>query len=79
VATTMQNLDVNDYSGDLGRMEQRIRMQTARAQAQTQLSSEDGGDTTSSRFDAAEQNSQVDDALAALKARMGVTDSKPEA
>jgi phage shock protein A len=78
VATTMQNLDVSDYSGDLGRMEQRIRMQTARAQAQTELSSEDGGDSVGSQFDAAEQNSQVDDALAALKARMGVSDSKPE-
>jgi len=78
VATTMQNLDVNDYSGELGRMEQRVRMQTARAEAQTQLSSEDSGDSAGSQFDADEQNSQVDDALAALKARMGMSDSKPE-
>jgi phage shock protein A len=80
VATTMQNLDVNDYSGDLGRMEQRIRMQSARAQAQTELSSEDHGDSASSQFDAAEQDNQVEDALAALKARMGMsggTDTKP--
>jgi phage shock protein A len=76
VATTMQNLDVNDYSGDLGRMEQRIRMESARAQAQTQLAGE-GGDDTASQFDAAEQNNQIDQDLAALKARMGMSDATP--
>jgi len=78
VATTMQNLDANDYSGDLGRMEQRIRMDSARAQAQTQLASE-GSDDSSSQFDAAEQNSKVDQDLAALKARMGMSDATPGA
>jgi phage shock protein A len=77
IATTMQNLDVNDYSGDLSRMEQRIRMQEARAGAETELSSE-GTDDTGSRFDATEQNSKVDADLAALKARMGMSD-KPSA
>jgi len=76
VATTMQNLNVNDYSGDLARMEQRIRMQEARANAQTELNSELDTDSGSD-FDAAEQNSSVDADLAALKARMGMSDAKP--
>lgn len=73
VSTTMQNLDVSDYSGDLSRMEQRIRMQEARANAQTELNSETTGDATSASFDASEHDTQVDDALAALKARMGMS------
>jgi phage shock protein A len=77
VATTMQNLDVSDYSGDLSRMEQRIRMQEARANAQTELSTE-GQDDTGSRFDDNERNNQVDSDLAALKARMGMGDARHE-
>jgi phage shock protein A len=77
VATTMQNLDVTDYSNELSRMERRIRMDEARAGAQTELSSE-GSDDTGSRFDDAERNSKVDADLAALKARMGMGESKPE-
>ena len=53
-------------------------MDEARAGAETELSSE-GADDTGSRFDAAEQNSKVDADLAALKARMGMSDSKPQA
>jgi phage shock protein A len=80
VAATMQNLNVNDYSSDLGRMEQRIRMESARAQSQIQLATEgSGGDDIASRFDAAEQNNKIDQDLAALKARMGMSDAAPEA
>jgi len=57
-------------------MEQRIRMQEARANAQTELNSELDTDSGSD-FDAAEQNSSVDADLAALKARMGMSDAKP--
>lgn len=75
VTSTMRDLDVSDYSGDLSRMERRIRTAEARAGAETQLNSEDmGEDDLTDEFDDAERTSQVDDALAALKARMGVGD-----
>ena len=69
----MSNLDVTDYSSDLSRMEQRIRMEEARADAQTQLSSDSMGADTGSMFDDAERNAQVDQQLADLKARMGMS------
>jgi phage shock protein A len=77
VSTTMQNLDVTDYGSELARMERRIRMDEARAGARTELNSE-GGDDTGSRFDDTERNSKVDADLAALKARMGMGEYKPE-
>jgi phage shock protein A len=77
ITTTMQNLDVTDYGSELSRMEQRIRMDEARVGAQTELASE-GQDDTSSVFDDAERNNKVDADLAALKARMGMGESKPE-
>jgi phage shock protein A len=71
VTRTMSSLDVTDYSSDLSRMEQRIRMEEARSDAETQLSSESMAADTGSMFDDAERNAQVDQQLAALKARMG--------
>jgi phage shock protein A len=71
VSNTMRDLDVADYSNDLSRMEQRIRMAEARADAQTQLNTDDMGDEIDSRFDTTERNAQIDNELAALKARMG--------
>jgi phage shock protein A len=71
VSNTMRDLDVADYSSDLSRMEQRIRMSEARADAQTELNADDMGDDTGSRFDTNERNAQIDSELAALKARIG--------
>ncbi|MDQ6693909.1 MAG: hypothetical protein M3014_05750, partial [Chloroflexota bacterium] len=71
VSTTMRNLDVTDYSGDLGRMENRIRMSEARASAETDLNSSMDTSDVSSAFDNDARNSQVDQQLAALKARVG--------
>lgn len=77
VTTTMQNLDVTDYTSELSRMERRIRMDEARTNAKNELANE-GEDDTGSRFDANERNSKIDNDLAALKARMGMGESKPE-
>lgn len=71
VSNTMRDLDVADYSSDLSRMEQRIRMAEARADAQTELNTDDMGEDVGSRFDTNERNTQIDNELAALKARMG--------
>lgn len=73
VTQTMSNLNVNDYGGDLNRMEQRIRMAEARATAETQLENDMSTDDTSSVFDDSERNMQIDQQLADLKARMGVS------
>jgi phage shock protein A len=72
VTATMRDLDVTDYTGDLARMEQRIRMSEARADAQTELNAEEAGDNVGGRFDTNERNTQIDNELAALKARMGL-------
>jgi phage shock protein A len=72
VTATMRDLDVTDYTGDLARMEQRIRMSEARADAQTELDADDMADDTGSRFDTNERNTQIDNELAELKARMGM-------
>lgn len=74
VTKTMSNLDITDYSGDLARMEHRIRTAEARAGAEAELTGDMMGDDISNDFDDAERGTQVDDALAALKARMGMSD-----
>jgi phage shock protein A len=72
ITTTMRDLDVTDYTGDLARMERRIRTDEARAGAQAELSSDDGDDL-SSRFDDNERSTQIDNELAALKRSMGMS------
>jgi phage shock protein A len=74
VTRTMSDLDVTDYSGDLSRMERRIRTAEARASAETELNN-DASDDMGGAFDDYERNSQVDSDLAALKARLGMADS----
>jgi phage shock protein A len=70
ISHTMSNLDVTDYSSDLSRMEQRIRMTEARAGAEQELNQGQGTDIGSS-FDTDERNSAIDSQLAALKQRLG--------
>lgn len=72
VTKTMTELDVTDYSSDLSRMERRIRMAEARAGAEAELTSDAMGDDLDEAFDSAERGTQVDQALADLKARMGM-------
>jgi phage shock protein A len=69
ITHTMSNLDVTDYSGDLSRMEQRIRMTEARAGAEQELARDMSSDT-SSVFDTEERESAIDRQLADLKARI---------
>jgi len=71
MTNTARNLDVTDYSSDLSRMEQRIRMAEARTDAERQLQADEGQDVDS-MFDTTERNARVDDELAALKQRMGL-------
>jgi phage shock protein A len=75
ITHTMSNLDVTDYSGQLSRMEQRIRMTEARASAETELNNDMSGDT-SSVFDDTERNAAIDQQLAALKAKVGPSETK---
>jgi phage shock protein A len=70
ITRTMSDLDVTDYSGQLSRMEQRIRTTEARSDAERQLQG-DLSEDTGSMFDDAERNTDIDNQLAALKAKMG--------
>lgn len=74
VTRTMSDLDVTDYTGELSRMERRIREREARAGAESQLNSESmDDDDLGGGFDDAERSMKVDDELAALKQRLGVS------
>lgn len=70
VSHTMTDLDVTDYTGELSRMERRIRTTEARAGAETELNNDTSSDMGGA-FDDNERGSKLDDDLAALKARMG--------
>jgi phage shock protein A len=74
VSNTMRDLDITDYSGELARMERRIRQSEARASAETELNSDMMDDDTVSVFDDMERETKVDSDLAALKARLGMSD-----
>jgi phage shock protein A len=75
---TSRDLNVTDYSSDLARMEQRIRMEEARTGAEAQLDSESYGDSAASRFDSEERDDTVDQQLADLKAKMGIGETPSE-
>lgn len=74
VTSTMRDLDVTDYSGELSRMERRIRTTEARSMADTELANE-ANDDFDAAFDDNERNSKVDSDLAALKAKLGMSGS----
>ena len=74
VTRTMSNLDVTDYSGELSRMERRIRTTEARASAETELF-RDASDDFDSRFEDTERSAKVENDLAALKSRLGMGSS----
>jgi len=66
VAKVGQQLNSFDPSSELSRMEERIRLEEARAQAAGELNS----DTTEDRFAKLSQDSAVEDELALLKGRV---------
>jgi phage shock protein A len=74
VSNTMRDLDITDYSGELARMERRIRQSEAMASAETELNNDMMADDTGSVFDDMERETKVDSDLAALKARLGMSD-----
>ncbi|HUP28198.1 MAG TPA: PspA/IM30 family protein [Chloroflexia bacterium] len=71
VTSTMRDLDVTDYSGELSRMERRIRSTEARSIAETELANDASGDMGGA-FDDNERNTKIDSDLAALKAKLGM-------
>ncbi len=74
VDQVVRDLDVTDYSSELGRMERRIRMEEARAGASAELDRDNNsGDDAASRFDSEESNNSIDADLAALKAKMNAS------
>lgn len=74
VAEVSASLNTMDPTAELGRMEERIRLQEARAEAQVELQ----GDTLDDQFAALAADGEVDGQLAALKAQLGVG-QQPEA
>lgn len=73
ITDSMRNLDVTDYSSDLSRIEQRIRVTEARSDAEQQLQADGGDDDIDTMFDTNERNARVDNELEALKQRMGLS------
>ncbi len=67
VAQVSAQLNTMDPSAELGRMEERIRLQEARAEAQAELQTTSFND----EFAALGANSEVENELAALKAQLG--------
>ncbi len=67
VAQVSAQLNTMDPSAELGRMEERIRLQEARAEAQAELQTTSFDD----EFAALGANSEVENELAALKAQLG--------
>ncbi len=79
VTSTMRDLDVTDYSGELSRMERRIRTTEARSMADTELANEASSDGNfDAAFDDNERSSKVDSDLAALKSKLGMGSGSSE-
>ncbi|HYP18642.1 MAG TPA: PspA/IM30 family protein [Chloroflexia bacterium] len=70
ITNTASSLDVTDYTSDLARMEQRIRMAEARTDAERQLQADADGQDIDTAFDTNERNAKIDDELEALKRRV---------
>ena len=70
VAQVSAQLDTMDPSAELGRMEERIRLAEARAEAQVELQE----DSFDDQFAALGSDSQVESELQALKAQLGAGD-----
>ena len=75
VTRTMSDLDVTDYTGELARMERRVREREARAGAETELTNQGRADDLGSTFGSNERNMKVESDLESLKNRLGVSGS----
>jgi phage shock protein A len=68
IRTTLSGMDTSNALGSFQRMEDKVNQQEARASALGELDT----DTTEQRFALLEQQNQVDEQLAALKAKQGL-------
>lgn len=73
IANTMSGMDENSAFDDMKRMEEKIDRMEAEASATYELASETSGSALDQKF-AALESVEADDALAALKAKMGLTE-----
>ena len=73
IANTMSGMDENSAFDDMKRMEEKIDRIEAEASATYELASETSGNALDQKF-AALESVEADDALAALKAKMGLTE-----
>lgn len=73
IANTMSGMDENSAFEDMKRMEEKIDRMEAEASATYELASETSGNALDQKF-AALESVEADDALAALKAKMGLTE-----
>lgn len=73
IANTMSGMDESSAFDNMKRMEEKIDRMEAEASATYELASETSGNDLDQKF-AALQSFEADDALAALKAKMGMTE-----
>ncbi len=73
IANTMSGMQENSAFGSMERMEEKIDKMEAEASATYEIASEMSGDTLENKFAVLEEV-EADDALAALKAKMGMTE-----
>ncbi len=78
IQDTMSGLDDTAAFDAFDRMEEKVEQQEAEAEASAELSGELTGDTLSSKFDELEEDHGSDEALSALKTKMGVEDEADE-
>lgn len=76
IHSTMSGINAHDTGSTIGRMAQKVQALEAEAEAYAELEISDEERTLEQRFQALEAEQEQEDALAALKARMGLT---PEA
>jgi len=78
IQDTMAGLDDTAAFDAFDRMEQKVDQMEAEAEASAELSGEMTGDTLSQKFDDLEEDQGGDEALDALKAKMGVEEGEEE-
>ena len=77
IQETLSGLNDSSAFDAFDRMEEKITRMEAEAEAGAELAEEMTGDTLADQFANLEANSAQDDALAALKAKIGMTSSMP--
>ncbi|OIP38712.1 MAG: hypothetical protein AUK47_11215 [Deltaproteobacteria bacterium CG2_30_63_29] len=72
IQSTLAGMNQNSAFDAFDRMADKIEKEEAEAEAETELANEFSGDTLDAKFSALEENQGSDDALSALKAKMGL-------